>query len=86
MDDEFPQLDEVNIIPNEIVEPESFVALYSSQNSIAVILSLQNIEKVNSEEDLIDIYGHLVQKGLYTYIQVKYSAQLLQLIETCLFL
>ena len=70
MDDELQQLDEVNIIPNEIfsiIEPESFVALYSWQNSLELFYLCKILKKSIAEEDLIDIYGHLVQKG-FVYI------------------
>ena len=66
MDDELQQLDEVNIVPNEIfsvVEPESFVALYSSQNSLELFYLCKILKKSIAEEDLNAIYGHLVQKG-----------------------
>ena len=65
--DELQQLlDEVNNIPNEIfsiVKPESFVALYRSQNSLELFYLCKILKKSIAEEDLIDIYGHLVQKG-----------------------
>ena len=66
MDDELQQLDEVNNIPNEIfsiVKPEWFVALYSSQNSLELFYLCKIFKMSIAEEDLIDIYGHVVQKG-----------------------
>ena len=45
------------------VEENSYVALYSSSKSLELFYLLKVIGKSVATEDMIDLYGHLINKG-----------------------
>ena len=54
-----------------LVEEGSFVALYSSSNSLELFIILKVSGKKVAEDDISDIYGHCIRKGT-PYIEGKY--------------
>ena len=45
------------------VEEKSYVALYSAPKSLELFLCTKSMEKTVANDDIIDIYGHTIQKG-----------------------
>ena len=59
-------LDETDDVESEMftfIESNSFVALYSASISLELFYILKVTEKDVAEDDIIDIYGHIIQKG-----------------------
>ena len=64
--DEVDYLDETDNTESEMftfIEEDSFIGVYSSSKSLELFYILKVIEKAIAEDDIIDIYGHLIQKG-----------------------
>ena len=65
--EEILELDETDNSPNEMLQfvaEGSFVGIYSSENSIESFYIVKVIEKSVAEEDICDLYGHAIQKGV----------------------
>ena len=60
LSEEVLELDETEEIESE---SNSFVALYSNTKSLEQFYICHVTEKLIAENDLIDIYGHKIQKG-----------------------
>ena len=66
LEDETDMLDETDDVESEMftfIESNSFVALYSASNSLELFYILKVTEKDVAEDDIIDIYGHIIQEG-----------------------
>ena len=64
--EEVLELDETEEIESEVfefIESNSFVALYSTTKSFEQFYICHVTEKLIAENELIDIYGHKIQKG-----------------------
>ena len=72
--DEIMSLDETDNIPNDMhlfIEEGSYVGVYSSGKSLELFYVIKIIEKCVAEDDISDIYGHIMQSGA-TYFKGYY--------------
>ena len=74
IDEDLDSLDETDDMDPEMytsIEKGSYIALYSSCKSFELFYTLKLLKKAVAEQDIIDIYGHRVQKNS-SYIEGVY--------------
>ena len=52
-------------------EAGSFAAIYSSVKSLEIFYVVKITEKTVADDDISDVYGHLIQKGV-TFLKGQY--------------
>ena len=61
IDEEFIETNDSDM--HTYVEPNSFIAVYSSSKSLELFYIIHVIEKLIAEDDMIDLYGHIIPNG-----------------------